>query len=288
MSAAAGGRWEFSAIGTQWQIDTAVVLSAQARSRVERTIDEFDRDWSRFRDDSLVAAFAQVPGRVAAPADTEALLDLYRELDAATHGAVNPLIGDVLHRRGYGAGYTLVDHGAAPARPWQQIVRWGDGHLELSEAATLDVGAIGKGRLVDRVVADLRREVSGPLTVDASGDIAVHGHSERIALEHPFDPARAIGTWTVQDRSLCASAVNRRAWGDGLHHVLDARTGQPVRAIAATWAVAPDTMVADAVATALFFDGGPAFAHRRGVEWVRMTTDGRLEWSPDCKAELFS
>ncbi|KZE91394.1 FAD:protein FMN transferase [Microbacterium sp. TNHR37B] len=288
MSAAAVGRWEFSAIGTRWQIDTAVALSAQARNRVERTIDQFDRDWSRFRDDSLVSALARVPGRVAAPADTDALLDLYRELDAATHGAVNPLIGDILDRRGYGPGYTLVDRGATPARPWQQIVRWGEGALSLAEAATLDVGAIGKGRLVDLVVAVVRGEVSGPLTVDASGDIAVHGHSERIALEHPFDPARAIGTWTVQDRSLCASAVGRRAWGDGLHHVLDARTGHPVRTVAATWAVAPDTLVADAAATALFFDGGPEFAHHRGVEWVRMTTDGRLEWSPDCKAELFS
>jgi thiamine biosynthesis lipoprotein len=60
-----------------------------------------------------------------------------------------------------------------------------------------------------------------------------------------------------------------------------------VRTIAATWAVAPEAMTADAAATALFFDGGPEFAHRRGVQWVRMTTDGRVEWSPGCRAELF-
>ena len=41
------------------------------------------------------------------------------------------------------------------------------------------------------------------------------------------------------------------------------------------------------VATALFFDGGPRLAHEWGVEWVRMTTDGRVEWSPGCRAELF-
>jgi thiamine biosynthesis lipoprotein len=47
-------------------------------------------------------------------------------------------------------------------------------------------------------------------------------------------------------------------------------------------------MQADAIATALFFDGGPALAHAWGVEWVRMTTDGRVEWSPGSTAELFT
>jgi len=46
-------------------------------------------------------------------------------------------------------------------------------------------------------------------------------------------------------------------------------------------------MRADAAATALFFDGGPELAARWGVEWVRMTTDGRVEWSPAVRAELF-
>jgi thiamine biosynthesis lipoprotein len=108
-----------------------------------------------------------------------------------------------------------------------------------------------------------------------------------VGLEHPYDASRAIGVMTVTDGALCASATNRRAWGEGLHHVLDARTGVPVRWIAATWALAPQAMTADAAATALFFDGGPELAAGWGVEWVRMTTDGRLEWSPAGKAELF-
>ena len=115
----------------------------------------------------------------------------------------------------------------------------------------------------------------------------MRGGAQRIALEHPYDARRAIGVAEVTDAALCASATNRRAWGNGLHHVLDARTGEPVRTIAATWAIGPDAMHADAIATALFFDGGPELAHDWGVEWVRMTTDGRVEWSPGSTAELF-
>ncbi|MFK4836008.1 FAD:protein FMN transferase, partial [Microbacterium sp. ZW T2_14] len=174
----------------------------------------------------------------------------------------------------------------------RQLLTWQDGLLALSEPATIDVGALGKGRLVDLLLGILTATVAGDITVDAGGDLAVRGRSQRIGLEHPFDARRAIGVWEVTDAALCASAVNRRTWPSAtgattLHHVLDARTGQPVRTIAATWAVAADAMTADAVATALFFDGGPRLAHEWGVEWVRMTTDGRVEWSPGCRADLF-
>jgi thiamine biosynthesis lipoprotein len=47
-------------------------------------------------------------------------------------------------------------------------------------------------------------------------------------------------------------------------------------------------MRADGIATALFFDGGPRLAHEWGVEWVRMTTAGAVEWSPGCRADLFT
>jgi thiamine biosynthesis lipoprotein len=279
--------WAFEAIGTTWRIDTALPLDDGVRDEIADAIVAFDREWSRFRADSVVSRLGEHGGEVPAPTDTVAMLSAYDALDAATGGAVNPLVGESLARRGYDAAYSLVDRGAAPApADWRRSVHWSDGVLRLDVPALLDVGALGKGRLVDLVLALLPREI-GAAVVDAGGDIAGRGTSQRIALEHPYDPTRAIGVWTVTDAALCASAVNRRAWGDGLHHVLDARTGEPVRQYAATWAVAADAMTADAVATALFFDGGPQLAAQWGAAWVRMRTDGSVEWSPRCEAELF-
>ncbi|MCM3696154.1 FAD:protein FMN transferase [Microbacterium oleivorans] len=277
--------WTFEAIGTVWRIETADPLDDGVRDEITDAIAAFDRDWSRFRSDSLVAGLAERGGEVAAPADTTAMLDLYDALDTATGGAVNPLVGESIARRGYDAAYSLTDRGALAApREWRGLLSWSDGILRLTAPALIDVGALGKGRLADVVLA----RVPGAAVVDAGGDVAIRGVTQRVALEHPYDASRAIGVWTVTDAALCASAVNRRAWGDGLHHVLDARTGEPVRAYAATWAVASDAMTADAVATALFFDGGPQLAAEWGVAWVRMRTDGSVEWSPRCEAELFS
>ncbi|MDN3496042.1 FAD:protein FMN transferase [Planococcus sp. APC 4015] len=279
----------FDAIGTEWHIETDVPLPPDVVRDVDDLIASFDADWSRFRDDSLVSRLARTGGRIPAPPDAAAMLDAFAALTAGTDGGVNPLVGEALARRGYDAGLTLVDHGAIPApRDWRDVVQWDAGELRVRHPVLLDVGALGKGRLVDLVLEVVCAGTTGDVVVDASGDLAVRGCAQRIGLEHPFDPDRAIGVWEVTDAALCASATNRRAWGDGLHHVLDARTGEPVRTTAATWAVADTAMRADAIATALFFDGGPRLAHAWGVEWVRMATDGRVEWSPGCRAELFT
>lgn len=279
--------WRFDAIGTRWEIETSHELGADDRERVGAEIERFDREWSRFREDSSVTRVGRDGGSISSP-DAGSMLDAYRDLSEATGGAVNPLVGDSLAALGYDASYSLVA-GSPVAAPsdWTDRVRWTAGEAAASAPALLDVGALGKGRLVDLVAAALD-DVPGDLVVDAGGDMRVRGDAVRVGLEHPYDPTKAIGVVELQDAALCASAVNRRAWGDGLHHVLDARTGVPVRTWAATWAIAPEAMRADAVATALFFEGGPELAASWCVEWVRMTTDGRAERSPGCPAQLFT
>lgn len=278
--------WRFDAIGTRWEVETAAELSAGDRDAVAAEIERFDREWSRFRADSDVTRLGREGGSFASP-DARVMLDAYRDLSAATDGAVNPLVADSLAALGYDADYSLVagEPVRAPAA-WAERVSWTERAVAASAPSVLDVGALGKGRLVDLIMTVLA-ETPGDLVVDAGGDLRVRGAAVRVGLEHPYDPTKAIGIVSVQDGALCASAVNRRAWGNGLHHVLDARTGVPVRTWAATWALAPEAMRADAVATALFFDGGPALAESWGVEWVRMTTDGRVQRSPGCMAELF-
>ena len=279
--------WRFDAIGVPWRVETPEPVPGADRARVGHLIEDFDRSWSRFRDDSVVAALARGAGSAPAPADAVMLLDTLSAAAEATADAVTPLAGDALGALGYDADLTLHPIGVHPALPWREVLSWTEREITLTRPATIDIGALGKGRLVDLVFQSLHH-LAGPLVADASGDLRSRGAAERVGLEHPYDPERVIGVWEIEDAALCASATNRRAWGDGLHHVIDGRTGEPVRTIVATWAVADDAMIADAVATALFFDGGPRFAHDRGVAWVRMTTDGRAEYSPGCAARLFT
>jgi thiamine biosynthesis lipoprotein len=209
---------------------------------------------------------------------------------------MTPLIGASLERLGYDADYSLRPAGTAlPAPAWDTVLDWTGTAITAHAPVVLDIGAAGKGLLVDLLAAELEADGVDSYVIDASGDLLAHAAGPmQVGLEHPYNPEQAIGIVQLDGRSLCASAANRRAWGDGLHHVLDARTGEPVRTVAATWAIAQSgvgrsgAMCADAIATALFFDGGPELAHTWGVSWVRMLTDGRVEYSPDSAVELFT
>lgn len=254
------------------------------RSILER-IDRFDRDWSRYRDDSLVARIAREPGRHRLPDDAGPLLALYAELYAATGGRVTPLVGGALGAAGFGPRLAGV---AATVPRWEDALAWDGAHLDTATPIALDVGAAGKGYLVDLVSGLLTDAGIAPHVVDGSGDLRILGVPMRIALEHPADPTKAVGVAELANGALSASATNRRRLADGRHHVLDAVTGLPARDVIATWAVASDDLTADGAATALFFDVDPDWLVRRGVEWVRMLSDGALERSVHFPGEVFA
>jgi thiamine biosynthesis lipoprotein len=258
-------------------------------------VERFDRDWSRFRPDSLVTRISREPGRHRLPADAGPLLEWYRELYEATGGRVSPLVGRTLESLGYDAAYRLTPASAPIATPaWADAIAWDGEHLDTVTPVLLDVGAAGKGYLAD-LVSDLLLDLGlATHVVDASGDIVARGATrELVALEHPADPSKAIGVvplggGTTGGGALAASAANRRAWGDGLHHVIDAVTGLPTSSVIATWALAPDALHADGLATALFFDVDPALTAGDGVSFVRMFADGRVQTSPSFPGEVFA
>lgn len=281
--------WRFEAIGTTWQIDTREPLAEDVVAEVLGCISRFDEAWSRFRDDSLVSDIARGAGDWTMPDEADELLSFYADLHELSEGAVTPLIGRTLADLGYDADYSLVPVGdPAPVPAWSSIA-WNAPVLTTVSPVLLDVGAAGKGLLVDRVASILRQHVD-QVTVNASGDLWHGGTSPlRVALEHPHDPAKAIGVAELNpELALCASATNRRVWGDGLHHVLDGRTGRPVEGVVATWVVAPSCMCADGLATAHFLVEPGVLMGRFEHEFVRMHADGHVEWSPGFPGEVFT
>lgn len=304
LDARAPERFDFEAIGTSWQIETPAgsPLPEPLRQAVAERIERFDAAYSRFRPDSLVASLAREPGSVEFPDDSLALFSLYDRLVTATSGAVDPLVGRSLELLGYDAAYSLTPSQPSPLEQRVQDERgraswFADVHrdgrvVSTTRPVVIDVGAAGKGYLVDLVSALLVEHGVTEFVVDGSGDLRHQGPADatpvRIGLEHPFQPGKAIGVATLANASLCASASNRRAWGDGHHHILDARTGSPAREVVATWVVAAETAVADGLATALFFTGAHELAKTFHFSSVRMYADGRAERSRDFPGELFS
>jgi thiamine biosynthesis lipoprotein len=153
----------------------------------------------------------------------------------------------------------------------------------------LDVGAAGKGQLVDLLGEVLRKREHTDFLVDGSGDMLHSGnHPVTVALEHPYNPRQAIGTVELDNAALCASASNRRTWGDGLHHVLDGTTGKPIDTTVATWTMAASALVADALATALFMVEPPRLEEEFEFSWLTVSSSGAAAFSNHFEGRLFT
>ncbi len=286
---------DFEAIGTHWQIDFYHPLSkqrlAEVQKQVMQRIDEFDQVYSRFRSDSLVTSISREAGRYHFPDDGQKLFGEYLQLYELTNGKVTPLVGDLMVQSGYDPAYSLVPQiELDPVPSWPSAMSYDHPILETNRPLTLDFGAAGKGYLVDIVAELLLGAGVDAFIIDAGGDILQHHPDQlalRVGLEHPLDSSQAIGVLELSNESICASAGNRRQWA-GRHHIVDPDTTDSVENVLATWVIAESALVADGLATALFFTEPQRLLEVYSFEYLLVRSDLTYDYSPGLRAELFT
>jgi thiamine biosynthesis lipoprotein len=146
----------------------------------------------------------------------------------------------------------------------------------------IDLGGIGKEYAVDRVLALLRTRTAQPLLVNFGGDLAVSGPRHdgsawAVGIEQPGEPGapeaaagamapaavqRAAGVIELSAGALATSGDARRfLLKDGVRygHILDPRSGWPVRDAPRSVTVAAPTCVeAGMLATLAMLQGREA------------------------------
>lgn len=283
-------RLQFEAIGTVWVIDLEIppARAQEMSGLITRRIVAFDEVYSRFRPDSLVTAMATKAGTYTLPPDGRQLLDFYRQMYDITGGAVTPLIGKVLSDAGYDAAYSLRPGvvGAPPA--WDEVLTYQYPQLELARPSLLDFGAAGKGYLVDIIAELLEANGVTYYCVDAGGDIRARGfEGQYVGLEDPDDASRVVGHVLLDDGSICGSAGNRRRWA-GYHHIIDPRSLESPVGVLAVWAIAGSTMVADGMATCLFFTDPAILQKHFTFEYVIIYADHSVRTSAHVPGTIFT
>jgi len=284
----------FDAIGTSWTIDIPETLSSLKEESVLRLIQEriaiYDRTYSRFRKDSIVSAMALRAGVYELPEDSLELFALYREMYDVTKGKVTPLIGDTLVSLGYDALYSLQrQEEIVTPRPWDSVCSYAPYCMTMHVPALLDIGAGGKGYLVDIIGRLVEMEGIDSYTIDAGGDMlhkSARSQPLRVGLEDPRDSTCVVGVADVINGSVCGSAGNRRAW-EGVHHIVDPFSGASPTEIVATWVFARTAFLADMLATALFFVPPETLMPHYDFSFVSMYADGTCLPSPHAPVTLY-
>ena len=283
----------FEAIGTHWVVEfdqpTPSVVESQIFEAIQQRVESYDQTYSRFRKDSVVAAISSGPGEYLLPADSLELFSVYYKLYQLTSGKFTPLVGQLLADAGYDADYSLSSQTLHVPKTWESSISYTDSQLTVKSPALLDFGAGGKGHLIDLIGNLLQQYGVTSFLIDGSGDLLHRTHSEkkvRIGLEHPGNSQQVIGVIKLGNVSLCASAGSRRKWGN-FHHIIDPTTLQSPNHVLATWVIADQALIADALATALFLEEAEQLKSGFEFEYAVLHSDYTLDVSAGFSAEFF-
>jgi thiamine biosynthesis lipoprotein len=133
----------------------------------------------------------------------------------------------------------------------------------LSEGIEIELGSMGKGYAIDRVVYILKAYGISQALVSFGSSIYALGsppsqNGWHLAIRHPRNAAQIIDTIVVKDCAIGTSGdYEQGIWLNGrwYSHILDPRTGYPVRGKACTSVIARTALEADALSTAIFVMG---------------------------------
>ena len=201
-----------------------------------------EQSWSRFRADSELSRNNANAGGVELPI-SEDLLELVTAMQSAaamTGDLFNPTMARIIDALGYNVDFAELTAGAAsPASAVAAIpvmspttgIHLRGGHLALDAGVALDPGALGKGLAGDILCREFRAAGATGVLANIGGDIVVSGtpgSSEWcVGVVNERDHSELLTTIQSPAESLAVatSTTARRVWGNGVHHVIDPRTG---------------------------------------------------------------
>ena len=128
------------------------------------------------------------------------------------------------------------------------------------------LGGIGKGYVMDRGVAILRRRGLHDFLIQAGGDMYVGGLKDhkpwRLGIQDPRGPAdHPFAELDLSDGTFSTSGDYERFFiknGRRYHHILDPTLGEPARGCRSVTIVADRAVMADGLSTGVFLLGPEA------------------------------
>jgi len=289
-------RQTFRAMAAEHEIQLAAPDIDRARRAADAAIADVMRieaKYSRYRDDSVTSRINGAAGgeEVAIDAETAALLR-YADECYGLSGGLFDITSGVLRRvwdfrRDPPVLPTPAELASAVALVGWREVEWTAKAIRLPRAGMqIDFGGIGKEYAADRVATICLEHGMRHGLVNLGGDIRAIGPQAdgtpwRVGIRHPRVQDAAVAGFDLTAGALATSGDYERYFeiaGQRYCHILNPKTGMPVRYWQSVSVVSPLCVVAGSCATiAMLLEAdAPAFLESQGVQWLGIEADGSL------------
>lgn len=250
-------------------------------SAVESYVSSMEDVFSTYRKNSGISAINSV-GKGCSEDVSPALIDILkraRHWSEASDGAFDVTVGPLidLWRKAAKEGTLPSAHDSTRARSRigmrHVMIRGNDVCLE-RENMRLDLGGIAKGAILDGAAQLLRRDSVARGLVEAGGDVAAFGTGTfTIGIQNPRAGRQAalLGVLAIDEGGVVTSGDYERyvvIEGKQYSHIIDPRTGIPVKGLVSVTVVGPNATDADALATAISVLG-----RTKGIELIKSLKD---------------
>ena len=224
-------------------------------------------------------------------------LDVWRESDGALDVTIGAAVGlwDIDSWAGEGKDAVFMpptdeELQAALAACGGDKLRKQERMLFLPEGMQIDLGAVGKGIALDRILTyfEEHENITGAI-ISVGGSILTYGQKPdgscwRVGVTDPADTAANIGTLKLEGQWCVSTSgdYERYVEVDGVryHHIIDPATGCPADSgVAGVTILSRDGFLSDALSTACFILGaerGIPLAEHYGAEALFVGKDGSI------------
>lgn len=290
-------------MGTPCDIQLYARTQAEARQVADAAIAEVHRLealYSRYRDDSFLSAINRVAdtgGSIAVDEETAGLLNYAATCHDQSDGLFDITSGILRRAWRFDQG-RLPDPAQIQALlekvGWHKL-RWKPPMLEFPmPGMEIDFGGIVKEYAVDRAAALCQGAGIRHGVINLGGDIKVigpraDGSPWRIGIRHPRHKEAIMQTILLREGALASSGDYERCImvnGVRYGHVLNPKTGWPVRHLAAVSVIADFCVVAGSASTIAMLkeENGPAWLDSLGLPHLWADMHGRTGGSIEAQA----
>lgn len=164
-----------------------------------------------------------------------------------------------------------------PLVNYQNVLIGAPGRVSLKNPGmAIGLGGIAKGYAVDRALEVLQQQGIENAIVNAGGDLRAIGRRSvdrmwRIGIQDARDPDAVMAEIPITNAAAATSGDYEKFFiyqDIRFHHLLDPKTGFPARGCRGVTIICPTTMMADAMATAVFVLGPD-----RGMALIQSSSD---------------